>query len=165
MRSRRAPHCIARPLNCALCAVLLRGALSPAAQNRLMPFDLSEAQLKRTELLLGARFPESYRRSMLVHNGGERDLDGELWELLPIRDDRSERRSSATDEDVLGWTDEFRMWRSWPKGAISIARNGVGDALLFLRERERIRPEVYVWRHENGALEKIASDFGEVPSA
>jgi hypothetical protein len=51
------------------------------------------------------------------------------------------------------------MWRAWPKRAISIASNGVGDALLILKEREQVRPEVYVWRHENGALEQIAADF------
>jgi cell wall assembly regulator SMI1 len=130
-----------------------------------MSFDLSEAQLERTELLLGARFPESYRRSMLLHNGGERDVGGEAWELMPIRDDRSEWKSTRTEEDVLGWTDSFRMWRTWPKRAISIARNGVGDALLFLREQECIRPEVYVWRHETGALEKIASDFDDLRNA
>ena len=136
-----------------------------ATQNRLVPIELSETQLERTELLLGARFPESYRRSMLLHNGGGRDIDGELWELIPIRDDRSQRRSLRTEEDVLGWTDEFRMWRTWPKGAISIARNGVGDALLFLREHDRIGPEVYLWRHETGTLEKIASDFREISSS
>lgn len=129
-----------------------------------MPFDLSEAQLERTELLLGTRFPESYRRAMQAHNGGQRSIDGELWDLIPIRDDRSERRLSRTSEDVLGWTDEFRMWRTWPKGAVSIARNGVGDALLFLRKGAQIRPEVYVWWHETGSLEKIASDFGAVPA-
>jgi hypothetical protein len=82
---------------------------------------------------------------------------------LPIADYRSTRRSSSTGEDVLGWTDEFRMWRTWPKSAISIAINGVGDALLFLKEQERIRPEVYVWWHETGAVEKIAADFSGVP--
>jgi hypothetical protein len=130
-----------------------------------MPLELSEALLKHTESLLGASFPESYRQAILLRNGGKRLVDGELWELIPVRDDGSERRSLRTCEDVLGWTDEFRMWRTWPRGAISIARNGVGDALLFLKERERIHPEVYVWRHETGALEKIASDFGGVPSA
>ena len=113
-----------------------------------MSFELSEAQLRRAELLLGARFPESYRRAMLLHNGGEREVDGEPWELIPISDDRSHWRASRTSEDVLGWTDQFRMWRAWPKSGISIARNGVGDALLFLKERGRIRPEVYVWWHE-----------------
>ena len=127
-----------------------------------MPFNVSEVQLMRAELLLGARLPESYRQAMLVQNGGKRSIDGELWELIPIRDDRSERRLSRTSEDVLGWTDEFRMWRTWPKGAMSIARNGVGDALLFLKEGEQFRPEVYVWWHETGALEKVASDFGAV---
>jgi hypothetical protein len=134
-----------------------------AAQNRPMRFDLSEAQLERTELLLGARLPESYRRSMLLHNGGELSLDGEPWELIPIQDDRSAARSSRTEEDLLGWTDAFRRWKTWPKGAISIARNGVGDALLFLRTHDGVRPEVHVWWHENGALEQIASDFCELP--
>jgi hypothetical protein len=124
-----------------------------------MSFELSEALLRRTEVLLGARFPESYRQAVLRHNGGERDVDGEPWELIPIHDDRSQLRAERTSEDVLGWTDEFRMWRAWPKGGISIARNGVGDALLFLKEHERIRPEVYVWWHETGALEQIAADF------
>lgn len=131
-----------------------------------MSFDLSEAQLQRTELLLGARFPESYRRAMQIQNGGGRRIDGELWELIPIRDDRCARRISRTSEDVLGWTDEFRMWRTWPKGGISIARNVVGDALLFLKEDGQIRPEVHVWWHETGVLGKIASDFsavGDVP--
>jgi hypothetical protein len=127
-----------------------------------MSCELSEAQLRRTERLLGARFPESYRRAMLIHNGGEREVHGEVWRLLPIDDYRSARRWSRTGEDVLGWTDEFRMWRTWPKSAISIARNGVGDALLFLKEHERMRPEVYVWRHETGAVEKIAPDFSGV---
>jgi hypothetical protein len=127
-----------------------------------MSFELSEAQLRRTERLLGAKFPESYRRAMLLHNGGEREVDGEIWELMPISDYRSARRWSRTGEDVLGWTDEFRMWRTWPKSAISIARNGVGDALLFMKEQEQICPEVYVWRHETGAVEKIAADFSGV---
>jgi hypothetical protein len=143
---------------------LLRDFGSVATQNRLVSVDLSETQFEQTELLLGARFPESYRRSMLLHNGGGLDIDGEPWELIPIRDDRSQRRALRTEEDVLGWTYAFQTWRAWPKGAISIARNGVGDALLFLREHDRIGPEVYLWRHESGTLEKIASDFGEMSS-
>ena len=73
-----------------------------------------------------------------------------------------ESRLAMSSEDVLGWTNGFRMWRTWPRGAISIARNGVGDALLFLKEGARIRPEVYVWWHETGSLAKIACDFGAI---
>jgi hypothetical protein len=130
-----------------------------------MPFDLSESWLERTEQLLGASFPESYRQAILVRNRGKRDADGELWELIPIRDARSEQRASWSSEDVLAWTDQFRLWRTWPKGGVSIARNGAGDALLFLKEHERICPEVYVWRHETGILKKIASDFDGIRSA
>ena len=131
--------------------------------NRRMAL-LSEAQLDRTETVLGARFPEPYRQAMLRWNGGELNVDGEVWELIPIRDDSSQRRRTKTCEDVLSWTDQFRMWRTWPKGAISIATNGVGDALLFLKDRGRVHPGVYVWWHETGTLEKVAHRFDEVPS-
>lgn len=134
------------------------------AHNWHMPFDLPEEQLERTERLVGARFPESYRQAIMHCNGGERLVDGEVWELIPIRDERSPRRILRTTEDLIGWTDNFRMWRTWPKGAVSIATNGVGDALLLLMERGRIHPEVYVWWHETGSLEKVASDFGDMLS-
>jgi hypothetical protein len=130
-----------------------------------MAFDLSEAQLERAEMVLGARLPEPYRRAMLRRNGGELSVRGEAWELIPIREDRSPQRLARTCEDVLSWTDQFRLWQSWPRGAISIATNGVGDALLFLKARDRFHPEVHVWWHETGALEKIASSFDDVPSA
>jgi len=107
-----------------------------------MLFDLSETQLEHAEKLLGVRFPEPYRDAMLRRNGGALNVEGEVWELIPIRDDRSEQRLSRTCEDVLGWTDQFRMWRTWPKGAISIAINGVGDALLFLKQNAEIHTEV-----------------------
>lgn len=127
-----------------------------------MPFNLSESQLQQTEKLLGAKFPASYRQAMMRSNGGEVDIAGEEWELIPIRDDSSERRLSRTDEDVVSWTDQFRMWKSWPDLAIAIARNGVGDALVLRQEGARIQPEVYAWRHENGALETVANDFGDL---
>jgi hypothetical protein len=130
-----------------------------------MPFDLSKTQLERAEKVLGATFPDSYRRAMMLSNGGELEVSGDVWELIPIRDDSSQKRLSRTCNDVLSETDQFRLWRAWPKLGIGIARNGVGDALVLLREGASVRPEVYAWWHETGTLEPVANDFGDLPSA
>ena len=130
-----------------------------------MPFDLRETQLARAEKVLGARFPDSYRQAMMRSNGGEREALGDAWELIPIRDDSSQKRLSRTCNDVLSETDQFRLWRAWPQRGIGIARNGVGDALVLLQENGSVRPEVYAWWHETGSLEEVAKDFGDLPGA
>jgi hypothetical protein len=130
-----------------------------------MPFDLAELHVQEAESLLGARFPDSYRRAMMQSNGGEVEAAGDVWELIPIRDSSSRQRLSRTCNDVLSETDQFRLWRSWPKRAIGIARNGVGDALVLLRHGEDIQPAIHVWWHETGQAELIANDFADLPSA
>jgi hypothetical protein len=127
-----------------------------------MPFDLAELHVQEAESLLRARFPDSYRRAMMQSNGGKVEAAGDLWELIPIRDSSSRKRLSRTCNDVLSETDQFRLWRSWPKRAISIARNGVGDALVLLRNGEDIQPAIHVWWHETGQVELIANDFADL---
>jgi hypothetical protein len=130
-----------------------------------MPLNLPESQLERTENLLGARFPDSYRLAMMRENGGVLDVADETWELIPLRDASSQRRLSETSDDVLSWNKQFRMWKRWHTLAIAIARNGLGDALVLIREDGLVRPEVHAWRHETGTLEAVAEDFGDLPSA
>jgi hypothetical protein len=127
-----------------------------------MPFELAELYVQEAESLLGARFPDSYRRAMMQSNGGEIEAAGDVWELIPIRDSSSRKRLSRTCYDVLSQTDEFRLWCSWPKRAIGIARNGVGDALVLLRPGEEMRPAIHAWWHETGQVEWIANDFADL---
>jgi len=102
---------------------------------------------------------------MMRNNGGEIEAAGDAWELIPIRDGSSQKRLARTCNDVLSETDQFRLWRSWPKGAIGIARNGVGDALVLLKDGDQIQPAIHAWWHETGELELVANDFSDLPSA
>ncbi|WP_447779731.1 SMI1/KNR4 family protein [Aeromonas veronii] len=44
-----------------------------------MPFDLAENFISAAEELLGAKFPDSYRSSMLMSNGGELEIENDVW--------------------------------------------------------------------------------------
>jgi hypothetical protein len=166
VHTRRAGQVVTRPLNCGVMRSFRGGAFLLTRVRVLpMPFDLAELYVQEAESLLGARFPDSYRRAMMQSNGGEVEAAGDVWELIPIRDSSSQKRLSRTCNDVLSETDQFRLWRSWPKRAIGIARNGVGDALVLLRDGEEIQSAIHAWWHETGQLEFVANDFGDLPSA
>ena len=124
-----------------------------------MPFDLSEDQLIATETDLGASFPESYRSRMKRANGGSVEVSDDIWELIPIRDVSDRKRLSRTSNHVLLETASFSEWKLWPENAYAIGQNGTGDALVIFRCGPTFEPEVFVWRHEDGALELAANDF------
>src|SRR5215210_8842967 len=100
-----------------------------------MPFDLNESFILAAERVLGATLPSSYRRSMLISNGGELETEEDEWEQFPM---------------------------SFPEGAVAIASNGAGDRLVFLKEGNAFEPVVYMWSHETGALTKVVNDFSEL---
>lgn len=127
-----------------------------------MPFDLQESYLAAAEVALGARLPESYRRSMLRSNGGELEAAGDDWQQYPISDTSERKRLSRTTNHVLKETEQFRQWRGFPPNALSIASNGSGDCLLFLRQDGEFEPAVYAWSHETRELSRVASDFSEL---
>ena len=127
-----------------------------------MPFDLSEEQLQATEAEIGAPFPESYRQQMMRSNGGEVDAASDYWNLIPLRDTSNRKRLSRTANHVVVETKSFSGFRSWPKNAVAIAENGTGDALVMLRDGDQIKPQVYYWCHEDGALEMVAEDFSSL---
>jgi hypothetical protein len=51
-----------------------------------MPFTLDDKYLRAAEEKLGAKLPDSYRRAMMVGNGGDVATDSEDWYLYPIMD-------------------------------------------------------------------------------
>jgi hypothetical protein len=51
-----------------------------------MPFPLSESELQKTELKLGLRFPDAFRRAMVAMNGGEVLTDEDQWDIYPFFD-------------------------------------------------------------------------------
>lgn len=129
-----------------------------------MAFDLSEQWILETEARLGARLPEGYRAVMMRRNGGGIEIDGEDWELYPVRDGSDRKRIARTCNDILSETAACGEWRGFPAGALAIAGNESGDQLVFLREGETYGAAPARWRHETGELVILAADFGNLPS-
>ena len=126
-----------------------------------MAFELAEEWIVETETRLGARLPDAYRAGMMRRNGGSIAVDGEDWELYPIRDGSDRKRLARTCNGILSETAACREWRGFPPKALAIAGNGGGDQLVFLRQDDAFGPAVHLWMHETGELLLLARDFGE----
>ncbi len=136
--------------------------LGVIAKERNVPFNLSEEQLAQTEQELGAKLPNEYRESMKANNGGEASTDTDDWEFYPIKDTSDIKRISRTCNHVIKETQSSSGFSKFPKNALAIASNGLGDQMVFLKESTTFLNEVYIWLHETGELQKLASSFNEI---
>lgn len=127
-----------------------------------MPFTLDDKHLRATEEKLGAKLPDSYRRAMMVANGGVVTTDSEDWYLHSILDSTDKKRLARTCNDVIAETKNLAGWERFPRQALAIANNGEGDQLLFLQLNDRFDAAVYRWSHETGQLTEVAEDFAEI---
>ena len=132
------------------------------AKERSVPFDLSEEQLARTESELGAKLPHEYREAMKVDNGGEASTEEDDWEFYPIRDTLDRKRVSRTCNHIINETGSCRGFGNFPDNAIAIAGNGLGDQMVLLKNDGSFGDTVYLWLHETGELQILASSFNEI---
>lgn len=127
-----------------------------------MPFPLDDKYLQIAEEKLGATLPESYRRAMMLANGGEVISDLDDWHLYPLMDSTDRKRFARTNNDAVAETLRLTEWDRFPHRALAIANNGEGDQLLFLRSDDRFEATVYCWSHESGELTKLVQDFAQL---
>jgi hypothetical protein len=132
------------------------------AKESSVPFDLPEEQLARTESGLGARLPSEYREAMRKDNGGEASTEEDDWEFYPIRDTSDRKRLSRTCNHIINETESCRGFGNFPDNAVAIAGNGLGDQMVLLREGESFRDTVYLWLHETGEIQELATSFSEI---
>ena len=99
---------------------------------------------------------------MLRANGGELEVNGDVWQQHPIADTSDRKRLSRTANHVIMETQSLQSFPGFPANTLSIASNGAGDSLLFLRRGTMFEPTVYVWSHETRLLSKVANDFSEL---
>ncbi|TQV75802.1 SMI1/KNR4 family protein [Denitrobaculum tricleocarpae] len=130
-----------------------------------MAFNLEEKYVAAAEEALQARLPDSYRSALQTENGGEVFAGNDWWELHPISDSSNRKRLSRSSNDIVRETASMREWTNWPAGALAIAQNGTGDALVLLKKASSFEPQVYVWKHEDGDLTEVAGDFSELERA
>ena len=127
-----------------------------------MAFDVEERFVAAAEGKLGCRLPESYRAALMANNGGEVETDDDVWQLHPVLDSSDRKRIARTCNDIIRETEAMQEWQGWPEGALAIAANGGGDALVMLRSGGTCGPEVFHWDHETGEMVELAGDFGEL---
>jgi hypothetical protein len=124
-----------------------------------MPFNLDEKYVLATEQELGAKLPDSYRRSMQLENGGELETEDHAWQQFPIADLSDRKRIARTCNHILAETESSQRWNNFPANALAIADNGAGDRLVLLREGPAFGSAIYIWHHETGRITKLADDF------
>ncbi len=127
-----------------------------------MPFDLPDEQLAQTEKLLDAKLPHEYSEAMKIDNGGEASTEEDHWELYPIKDSSDRKRISRTCNHIISETESCKGFGNFPENAISIASNGLGDQMVFLKENNLYKNTVYLWLHETGELQKLADNFSAI---
>lgn len=128
-----------------------------------MPFPTQEDVILETEKELGCRFPTSFRNKMMKENGGEVDIFDDNWQLFPFYDKTNRKTISRTCNSISKETERARTYRDFPQNAIVIGKNAMGDFLVFLKENDTIKNEVYAWLgDEDIPLTKIAEDFSEL---
>ena len=130
-----------------------------------MPSPIEERFIIETENALGLKFPETFRRCMMIDNGGTVETPPDAWRLYPFWDKSDKKRLKRTCNDIIRETGEAGKWEMFPTNAIAIGENGCGDRLVFLRSPENpseLKPDVYWWDHETGRVHHIVEDFSHL---
>lgn len=101
-----------------------------------MPFPITAAEIAKTEAKTGFTFPLGLKARLSKDNGGEIEIAGDCWQLIPFLDTRDRKRLARTCNDIVRETSRIRDWRGFPRDAFVVARNGGGDYLIILPDTE-----------------------------
>jgi hypothetical protein len=125
-------------------------------------FNLEEKFILQAETELEANLPVNYKAAMLENNGGEIEVSGDVWEQHPIFDKSDRKRIARTCNHIITETKSCEGFGNFPSNALAIAGNGCGDQLVLLKQNSNYSDSIYIWSHETGEIDKVASDFNEL---
>ncbi len=127
-----------------------------------MPFPISPAEIAKTEVKSGFIFPIGMKTRLVKDNGGEIELAGECWQLVPFLDATDRKRLARTCNDIIRETASWRDSEGFPKDGFVIAENGTGNCLFILPDKEGSRhlgEIIYFWNHESHDYRVIADSL------
>jgi hypothetical protein len=130
-----------------------------------MPFPISETEIAKTEAKTGFKFPVGLKAKLSKDNGGEIDLAGDCWQLIPFLDGSDRKRLARTCNDISRETARMHDWRGFPKDAFVVAQNGGGDYLIISPEADgstQLGETIYFWDHETGEHEPVAASMDSI---
>jgi hypothetical protein len=129
-----------------------------------MPFPIDPKEIQKTETKLGVTFPLGFKARMSKNNGGELDVDGDFWQLVPFLDSTDRKRLARTCNDIARETKSACESRGFPQDAFVIASDGGGN-YLFLRpsaeSAKTLGENIYQWDHETGEVSLVAESIEE----
>ena len=121
-----------------------------------MAFPVEEKYMVAAEQVLGRTLPADLRARLLRNNGGDVRADRDVWNLFPVFDRSDRKRIARTANHILRETAALRDWTGFPAGAIGVAANGTGDALIVRDGSDDIER----WHHESGDSKVVRVDWG-----
>jgi hypothetical protein len=118
-----------------------------------MPFPIEEKYVEQTEHELGAKLPSWFRVKMMSENGGELSAMGDVWDLIPIKNPLNRKTLERTCNDLLRESESAKGFPGFPPNAVTIAQNGTGDYLMFLKQEDgTFDNRTYHFNHETGEV-------------
>jgi hypothetical protein len=130
-----------------------------------MPFPITGAEISKTEAKVGFRFPLGLKSRFVKDNGGEIEVAGEVWWLVPFFDGTDRKRIARTCNDIARESAKMRDWHGFPADAFVVAQNGSGDYLIVRAEEDGSRElgdTIYFWDHETGRCEPVADSLDSI---
>ena len=114
---------------------------------------VTDLDIKSAEEQLEVLFPEQYKDLFKLSNQAQIDE----WILFPIKDPRNLKR---TWDDIVRQNQDMRD-EEMAENLISIGEDGTGDKLCYKIEDTIVDDKIYIWYHETGELEEVASSLKE----
>ena len=114
---------------------------------------VTDLDIKSAEEQLEVLFPEQYKDLFKLSNQAQIDE----WILFPIKDPRNLKR---TWDDIVRQNKDMRD-EEMDKNLISIGEDGTGDKLCYKIVDTIVEDKIYIWYHETGELEEVASNLKE----
>jgi hypothetical protein len=128
-----------------------------------MAFPTTEAQVEAAERELGMKLPREYRARLIARNGGELSTAGDEWRVFPVFDTSNRKTTTRSANHIVLETRGAQEWEGFPKGAVAIATNGMGDYLVFMPAHSsgRLDPQVHLWNHETRECQPVALRYDD----
>ncbi|WP_242919724.1 SMI1/KNR4 family protein [Pontibacter liquoris] len=112
-----------------------------------------EKQVKLAEELLGVKFPDSYRASLLRDSAEIVKSNLSEWVVFPIPGEIRRGQEGHLYKELITENEDARRWDNFPNGALAIAGNDCGDYLVLLPSGEgsnELSDNVHYWWHSTG---------------
>lgn len=121
--------------------------------------------IKQLESDIGLKFPELYKARMVEQNGGVIETEAHDWNLFPFFDKSDPTKIMFTYNHLGIETINARVWNDFPKDAVAIGKNEIGDLILLSPDMDHpgmLSEVIYLWKRDTGEVMEFAENILQV---